>query len=107
MNEESQTIPDGLTCGDCRRYPKCSAFIGVKRNNTECDYFPVNFVASSVLFAAYKRDVLRLGAEVKRLREAAIITDTNGERCLFCDGQNQDYEGVIHKSDCPLKDGPP
>jgi hypothetical protein len=46
-------------------------------------------------------------AEVKRLRDAAIITDTNGMRCLFCEGQDDDYEGVIHKDDCPLKDGPP
>jgi hypothetical protein len=62
------TIPDGLTCGDCQRYPKCNALIGVNRNATECDYFPVNFVASSVLFAAYKRDVLQLRTENDQLR---------------------------------------
>ena len=61
---ESMTIPDGLSCGDCRMYPKCSAIIGVKRDNKECDFFPVKFVPSAIMFAAYKRDYETLKAEL-------------------------------------------
>lgn len=68
---ESMTIPYGLSCGDCRMYQKCSAIIGVKRETTECDFFPVKFVASSIMFAAYKRDCDALRAELRAAREDA------------------------------------
>ena len=74
---DSMTIPNGLTCGDCRMYPKCENIIGVKPDTVECDFFPVAFVASSAKFAEYKRDLTaateradKAEAEVKRLREA-------------------------------------
>jgi hypothetical protein len=55
---------------------------------------------------AYLARAEKAEKEAERLRDAAIITDTNGMRCLFCEGQDDDYEGVVHKDDCPLKDGP-
>jgi len=67
---ESMTIPDGLTCGDCRMYPKCAAIIGVKRDTTECDFFPTKFSASAMKFAAYKKDCATLTAEIARLTKA-------------------------------------
>jgi hypothetical protein len=42
--------------------------------------------------------------DIEYLTSKVIITDTNGKYCAICDGQDDDYEGVIHKADCPLKD---
>lgn len=36
MNE----IPNGLTCADCRHFPRCSAMVGAQAANTECDFAP-------------------------------------------------------------------
>jgi hypothetical protein len=64
-------------------------------------------VASEIRWAKeYLARAEKAEKEAERLRDAAIITDTNGMRCLFCEGQDDDYEGVVHKDDCPLKDGP-
>ena len=57
---ENMTIPEGLSCGDCELYPKCSSIIGVKQETTECDFFPVKFRPSSIMFAAYKKDCATL-----------------------------------------------
>ena len=39
----------------------------------------------------------------KKLREATTVTDTNGQHCIICGRQDDDYEGVIHKKGCPLE----
>jgi hypothetical protein len=43
--------------------------------------------------------------DIEYLASKVIITDTNGQYCAICNGQDDDYEGVIHKAGCPLEDG--
>lgn len=37
------TIPDGLTCGDCRNFPRCAALVGAIEGNRVCDWAPHRF----------------------------------------------------------------
>ncbi len=72
---ESMTIPNGLTCGECRMFPKCSAIIGVDKDNKECDFFPVKFSPSLVLFADQKRELAELRARAEKLEAAMREVD--------------------------------
>ena len=79
MDNNSMTIPEGLSCGDCRMYPKCAMLIGVKRDATEWTFFPVKFEPSHAMFAAYKQDVVTLRAEVARLQ-----AENDRTYCAYC-----------------------
>ena len=51
---------------------------------------------------ALKARVTELEAALKSFFARAIVTDTNGDYCLICDGMDLDHEGVIHHKDCPV-----
>ncbi len=36
-------LPAGKTCGDCRSFARCAAFVGRKGAETSCDWFPRSF----------------------------------------------------------------
>ncbi len=46
--DDSMDLPAGKTCGDCRRFRRCVAFIGasLKPTNIWCDWSPSQFVAA-------------------------------------------------------------
>jgi hypothetical protein len=39
-------LPQGDTCGDCRRFKRCEAFLGLTGKETSCDWFPRGFLRS-------------------------------------------------------------
>jgi hypothetical protein len=47
-------------------------------------------------------DIEYLENRVSAFEEASIVLDTNGEQCVICGGQDDDFEGVIHAADCPF-----
>lgn len=42
-------LPDGKTCKDCVYCYRCTKMFGVKESNTECDFYPVEFLGKNVL----------------------------------------------------------
>jgi hypothetical protein len=58
----NMNLPDGKTCADCTHYYRCSKLVGVKGNETYCDFAPSRFAFN------WKREAERLTAEVERLR---------------------------------------
>ena len=45
MAEPDMQLPPGKTCGDCRRWPRCKAFISsLRETNTTCDWSPSAFI---------------------------------------------------------------
>jgi len=52
--------------------------------------------------AALRAAIAEKDARIKELETAMIVTDTNGQRCLLCDGYDIDGEGVWHKRECLL-----
>ncbi len=61
---ESNKLPDGKACGDCRFYSFCFKLFACKADNIECDWTPSRFKANTELLTPpdYDRKLAKKGA---------------------------------------------
>jgi hypothetical protein len=57
---------------------------------------------AATMLPVLRERIAELEAALKSFFARAIVTDTNGDYCLICDGMDLDHEGVIHHKDCPV-----
>jgi hypothetical protein len=48
MNYDSN-LPEGMTCANCVSFNLCALNIGMREEDTRCNFFPVSFVNRSLL----------------------------------------------------------
>lgn len=98
MSEDDMNLPNGLTCGDCAHWRKCTALIeSIEPTSTTCDWAPSRFALNHAKYIALRGEVERLTAELKAAREALARMRKALEWYAEVDHYNDDNAPVIYR----------